>query len=147
MKIIAEIRPSEERPDGPPLKIIRRSHSAKYEMPVDKAVRACQHGKFTLDEKWKTVTCGLCGDKVDPFSVLAYVACWREDFERQRELVTEAEKSLHIEELRRLRKLRGITVTEAKEIDAALSDRWALEAKQLGEVSHRIENALKERKR
>jgi len=116
--VVGSIQPS---PDGgaPLFKILRRECD-----PSEPNVRPCEHARYTLDEKFATVTCGKCGEHVDPFSVLLRFAEWQEKWKRDMRAAQGAEQRLHIEELRRLRGLRATTQAEAAEINAAL-DKWA----------------------
>ena len=34
----------------------------------------CHHGHFEVDDKRRTVTCGMCGALMDPFDVLVNIA-------------------------------------------------------------------------
>src|SRR5690606_10949010 len=92
-RIVGAIEPNPE--GGEPLfTIVRRGDTP----PPN--VRACPHPRYLLDEEWSTVTCGRCGERLDPFAVLLNYAVWWQRFDNHRAVVEQAERRLHIAELR-----------------------------------------------
>lgn len=68
--IVGEIAPQPEQ--GPrPLFVIHRN-----DRPWEPALPGCAHGSFRLNTEWLTVTCGECGEKIEPFAALmVYATC------------------------------------------------------------------------
>jgi len=124
----------------PLFKIIR-----DHERPPEK-IRPCDHPNFVLDQKWATITCGECGQKLDPFSVMMCYAEWWNEMQRHSSHMKEAEKQLHIAELRRLRKLRDTTPDEVAEIEKAMADRWSLTLEEAKEIRDRLEKTSNQRR-
>lgn len=72
--IIGEIAPEPEAPPRPLFTILRND---KPWEPLP----GCKHGAFQLNTQWLTVTCGECGEKVEPFAVIMAYAEWWEKME------------------------------------------------------------------
>src|SRR5690606_11972783 len=98
--IVGEIQPGREG-EAPTFKIIRHEWEP---LATDPNVRPCEHGQFVLDPKWATVTCGKCQGRVDPFAALLLFAEWYDTLKRRWERAEEAERRLHREHLRDLRR-------------------------------------------
>lgn len=111
--------------------------------------RECEHAAFRLDDKWKTVHCGKCDQPLDPYAVLSQYAEWWEQWEQARNRARSAEKDLHKEALRRLRRLRDCSDEEAAEIDRALEwQPWnRMDVTETRAMVRRIEKSIRERKR
>lgn len=138
--VMAVIIPGPEG-ESPTFKILR-DHQR------DENIRPCDHRSFVLDEKWMTVTCGECGDRVDAFAALMKYADWWQKMESRRAQMEEAEKNMLRESLRRLSRLRAATEEERDEIARVIG--WAGDSKpvaELREVERRIDRAIRERKR
>lgn len=118
-----------------------RPHPALRDAPPD--TRPCDHGRFVLDDEWLTVTCGECGERLDPYAVLRRHAVWWEEFAHREARAEEAEKRFHVEELRRLRRLRGTSPEDVAAIDAALGQAWRHSAHDLAALSRRIERGAR----
>lgn len=139
-RIVGEIIP---QPDGggPVFRIVNReSHNAGPN------IRPCDHSEFVLDEKWATVTCGKCGERVDAFSALLVFAKWEERWRHQEQMAKEAEKRIHVAELRRLSRLRSVTPDEREEIERLLSRHWSLDPTTLRDAYRKISRNARERK-
>lgn len=118
MTIIGEIRIG---PDDRP--VVVRVIDARDNFT---GTRECEHGDFTLDRRWSTVTCGRCGREVQPFDALCVFAEHWDRLKRQEERAEEAERKLHLEHLR----------TYARRRDAhpslrALTAGWAERVRQM----------------
>lgn len=137
--IVGEILPGADG-EPPVFKIIRDDYELSTAGPN---VRPCAHGKFILDEKWATVTCGECHQHVDAFSALMHYAEWGKKWKRQRAFAEQAERSLQLAELRRLRNLRDCTPEDCKEIEAAIRDGWRIELAKLRELTRRVDRAVR----
>lgn len=135
--IIAPIKDGAERPE---FEIVRRGHALWREE------EACKHGKFILDEQWATVTCGKCKERIDPFSALMHYAANFHEIVRRHEQMVEAEKSCHIEELRRLGRLRDASDEERNEIARMTGWNFRGDVGELREAVRTIGRAIDERK-
>lgn len=142
--IVAEIIPTGL--DGPPLfRIVQHDSEVSGAGPN---VRPCDHGRFILDTKWKTVTCGDCHTQVDAFAALMVYAKWYHELERRRQSADHAEYQLHITELRRLAKLQLCTDAERQEIEKAIRSGYGLNTnKSLRVLTRRISEAVRDRRR
>lgn len=143
-RIVGIIHRVKDETEKPEFEIIRREAMSWQQPPEN--VRACQHGKFILDEKWATVTCGRCGEKVDAFSALMYYALNHQATEQQYDRMVAAEISMHNEELKRLARLRDATEENRKEIERLTG--WSFEGgvNELREASSRIRREIYDRK-
>ena len=136
--IVGTIRPSPDG-DGPVFEIVRKDRT-------DGEVRPCEHGRFKLDERWGTVTCGKCKGRVDPFAALLRFAEWFEALDHRRQMVQEAEKRLLVESLRRLKRLRDTAPEEVTEIEAMLARRWSVPVADMRALNDRVRRSVSERK-
>lgn len=103
------IRPSDNPDEPPTFQIVSR-----LDVRVDEKVRPCEHRSFIMDEKWKTVTCESCKERVDPFAVLLSFATWYKSIDHKRKIQEEAERSMLATEARALLKRRGLTPEETE---------------------------------
>ena len=136
--IVGTIRPSPDG-DSPVFEIVRKDRT-------DEDVRPCEHSAFKLDERWGTVACGKCKERVDPFAALLRFAEWWEALEHRRRAVQDAEKRLLRVELQRLKRMRDTTPDEVAEIEAAMARYWSTPVADLREIERRIRRAARERK-
>jgi hypothetical protein len=130
--------------EGKPFFTVVKQYAFKSQIGPN--VRPCEHRRFTLDEKWSTVTCQDCGERIDPFAALLYFCERWEDFERKRQQFIEARKRLYIASLQRLRKRVKLTPEERAEVDALLKRQWSATLEELVEVDTRLERRLYERR-
>lgn len=137
-RIVGQIEPGKDG-DRATFKIIRN-------LGPDRERSGCEHGRFVLDERWATVTCGQCNERVDPFAALMRFAEWWQELQRHRRSMEEAEKRLLGESLRRLRRLRDITDTEKQEVDAMLDHWWQATTDAARSLERRVSAAISERK-
>ncbi|MBA2670572.1 MAG: hypothetical protein H0U67_09390 [Gemmatimonadetes bacterium] len=140
--VVGVIHPAKSETERPEFEIIRRDG---WRDPGAE-VRPCEHAKFILDERWSTVTCGKCKERVDPFSAIMYYAEKYQEIRRRHDWMVEAEKSLHTAELKRLSRLRDATEEERYEI-ARLTG-WSFKGgvEDLREAADRIRRTIGERK-
>ncbi len=138
--IIHQVKDDAEKPE---FEIIRRDES--WKQPPEN-VRACQHGKFILDEKWATVACGRCGEKVDAFSALMYYAQNHEAINRHYDRMVAAETALHKEELKRLSRLRDATEEHRQEIGRLTGWSFRGGVNELRDAVRRIRREILDRK-
>lgn len=111
------------------------------------AVGGCQHEHFELDDQWKTVTCTDCGERLDPFAVLAAHARWWRQLERKKLSADAATRTMITENLRRLRRLRDVTDLEISQIDELLHRGDGVTLQELSAASRRIEGSAQDRAR
>lgn len=143
-ELVGAIRPA---PDGgePVFRVVRRDGFPGLG-PQDENVRPCDHRRFTLDEKWSTVTCRDCKTQIDAFAALMQHALYWESIRREIERNEHAERGLHVARLHRIKDRRALTVEERNEVLATISRQYAMKAKDVGEVASRTEKVLRERK-
>lgn len=141
----------EPNPNGgkPIFRIIRKysnPDAASIELGhEDAGVRPCAHPSFILDERWATVTCAECKERVDAFSALIRYAEWWEQFQHRRAMHEQAERSLHHTRLRTLARHRCFSDAEQAEmLDATQSGRLGLP--ELRELVRRMEGLERERR-
>lgn len=138
--VVAEIAPGPE--GGPPLfKILRHDYEVQEAGPN---VRPCPHPSFVLDQKWATVTCAECRERVDSFAALMRYAEWMERFKSRQAMAEDAEKRMHVAHLRALRRRRALTDEQRAEIDTALAREWKLSSVELEALSRRMERAVRD---
>ena len=137
--VVGSIAPGPDTASPPLFKVIP-SGMEKYDKDV------CQHSAFKLSEKWSAVTCGHCGERLDPFAVLMQYAAWWQTFDNRRMEAESAEKRMHEANLRRLKRLRYVTDEEREEIAAALDDWPHPRLGELREMSRRIEKEYDRRR-
>jgi hypothetical protein len=141
--VVGRILPSNN--GGKPFFEIIRRDEDKWKAPPE-SVRACNHGPFVLDMKWSTVTCKKCEEKLDAFAVVAAFAEWEGEWRRIEGNAERARCQLWVDELRRLRKLRGATDEEVAEIERTLNQSHAMKSSELVEIGDRVRNAISDRK-
>lgn len=137
-EVVGRIRPGPTT-SAPPLFEIVPRRMRRYERD------RCQHSAFILDSEWNEVSCGQCGEILDPYSVLMRYAEWWKEFDNRRIGAEEGEKRMEKANLRRMRRLRHATDKHREEIDALLNG-WP----RLGEIrnaSKRIEREINDAKR
>lgn len=151
-ELVGAIRPA---PDGgePVFRIIPRNRFAEpggLAATGDENVRPCEHiGErmgFTLDEQWKTVTCKICKQHVDAFSVLMLYATWYERIKREQLQAEHNERSAHVARLHKIKDRRALTAKERGEVIEAINRQYAMKAKDVGALASRMEKALRQRK-
>lgn len=144
-QVIGTIEPAAE-PGEPPLFRIIREYERQPSEPSE-----CDHPAFTLDEKWATVTCSKCNERLDPFAVLRNYANWWERIENRRQMYVETHKKLIVDELRRLRRSVSATDEHVARVDELISVRWRLKLDELHagyvEVAAEIKRARSRRKK
>jgi hypothetical protein len=106
------IKPSDSPDEPPTFQIVERRT-----ISVDPDVRPCEHRRFLLDEKWKTVTCEACKERVDPFAALMSFATWYKDLEHKRQMQEEAERNLHRAHARQVAARKGLTPEESAALE------------------------------
>jgi hypothetical protein len=146
--LVGAIRPS---PDGekPLFRVVRREARMQWEEDAA-GVRPCDHPNYILDEKWQSVTCGECRERLDAFAVLLTHAEYTIRMKHERQRAEYAERDLQVAELRRLSRLRSLTPDESAEIEKALvRSRFiggdSLSLSELREISHRVRRQISER--
>lgn len=139
--VVGIIHHAKDDTEKPEFEIIRRDGYQSFTNP-----RPCEHGKFILDEKWASVTCGKCKERIDPFAALMHYAANFQAIERRHVQMVEAEKSNHFSELKRLSRLRDATEDERDEI-AKLTG-WSFDGtvEDLRVATNGIRRAIDERK-
>lgn len=140
--VIGEIVPAADEKDRPTFRIIQENQT----WDIGPNVRPCNHLHYALDDKWSTVTCEDCGERLTAYSVLRDYARWQEKYKAQAQLAEQAEKRMLVTNLRRLSRLRATTPDERKEIDGLLRRQWSVTAKQMSHVADGIECLVRERK-
>lgn len=110
-------------------------------------VRPCPHPRFILDDEWNTVTCGKCGERLDPYAALRSYADWWSEFEFRRTMAESASKDLYADLLRQLARRRGATEAEREEIRELVGMRQFRPLEELKDAHRRIERAINERGR
>ena len=143
--VVGVIHRAKDDTEKPEFEIIRRDTSG-WASPPPESVRACQHGKFILDEQWATVTCGRCGEKVDPFSALMHYAQNYQAIERRHEQMVAAETGMHKEELKRLARLRDATDEDRREVERLTGWSFKGGVNELREAARRIRREISDRK-
>jgi hypothetical protein len=133
------IQPSDNPDEAPTFQIVSR-----LDVRVDADVRPCEHRKFILDEKWKTVTCEACKDRVDPFAALLSFATWYKQLEHKRQMQEHAEANLLRQTAAALRRRRGLTDEEKADLDKVKAHEMPLA--EMRQAVKRIERALNHRK-
>lgn len=114
-RVVGEIRPGD---DGKPMWRVVRNEWELRDAPAN--TRPCPHEHITIDEKFQTVTCSKCNERIEPFVALKLITNWGDNIERHRISALQAERSLHRAELKRLRGLKACTSEQAREIDEML---------------------------
>lgn len=133
--IAGTIRPSYG--GGPPIfKIVRHESDLRDAGPN---VRPCPHGEYVLDTQFMTVTCGLCHQRVEPFAALLTYAEWGERWRNQAAFAEQAERTLHMAFLRKLRDLRITTPARRAEIVAVLENPYRVRIDELQRLTSAIE--------
>jgi hypothetical protein len=132
-------------PDGktPLFRRIRHDYEAGTE--TGKVARPCDHGAFLLDEKWSSVTCGLCRKEVPAFDALMTLVAHWDRLKSDAAHRERATADLHRAELRRLARLRIFDDAERAEIAKAIKD-FRATARQLADVADRFGGLEDERR-
>ena len=143
-RIVGIIRPADEEGAPPVFEVLRRD---RYEREADKS-EECDHkgGTYFLDEKWNTVRCSLCNQKLDPFCVLVRYAEWGSRLESKRRECEDAIRGRWIEELRRVRGLKGITEDERAAVTKALMYAHNAKPEDLKALAVQTDRAIKSRR-
>lgn len=100
-------------------RIVRR-HDPVGGRGVGPNVRPCEHPHFVLDEKFSTVTCEKCGERLQPFDILLQHAEYWERMLRDRDAAYEAHERLLVEQMRRLIALKSVSAEERSALEAAV---------------------------
>ncbi|HET7322652.1 MAG TPA: hypothetical protein VFI96_09175 [Longimicrobiaceae bacterium] len=99
-----------------------------------------------LDDKWNTVTCARCGEKLDPYAALRSYADWWSELELKQTMADRATKDLYAETLRKLARRRAATDEEREEIKNLVAMKWSHDVETLRVATHRIERAINARR-
>jgi hypothetical protein len=148
-RIVGSIRPAEEDGAPPVFAILRRERNDfAYLHQTEEEIAPCKHdtGTFVLNEKWSTISCSVCKEKLDPFCVLMRHAEWGERLESQRKEIVQAERNRWTEELRRLRTLRGITPEESRALLDVIQSAYSKAPGDLKSLARQTERALSQRR-
>lgn len=144
------ITPAPDDDGAPIFHVIERHHDSEVHSIGVPNVRPCDHvsGKVTyiLDEKFHTVTCSKCQTPIHAFAVLMLFAEWNRRHQRDRWAAEDAERSLHVANLRRILKLRGLAESEAAEIKKQLMYYGRTKPQALAALASKIEDAIQDRK-
>lgn len=105
-------------PEGRSRFRIVRQHQS-YQIGAN--VRPCEHRHVVLDERFSTVTCEKCGERLQAFDILLRSAEWWEELLRTRDNAARAEERLAVAEMRRLAALRYVSDDERAELEAAIA--------------------------
>ncbi len=115
---------------------------------------ACQHHRYLLDEKWRTVKCRECGEPVDPFAILIRRAEWERSWEYRAKGFEKYRRKMLIEAARRLIRLRDTGDSEIEELKSAIErshyyphdGKWGITTDDLAVIVRKIESAVEERR-
>lgn len=145
-RLVGRIFEAASEQEPPTFEVIRGS---PY---TDEKDEGCAHNQFALNERWRKVTCGKCGDVLDAFAVLMRYAEWSQRVKRKKDDAEWAEMKLLRQEMRRLKRLVDVTDDEVGELEACI-DRSHTFGKdgpvaldEARKLTRRVERAVRERK-
>lgn len=110
-------------------------------------VRACPHPHLVLDDRWNTVTCDKCGERLDAYAVLRNDAERLSELRFERAMTERAHADFYRDLLRQTSRRRGLTDGERAEATALLQKYPRATSAELKALDRRLERAANERRR